>query len=287
MNDLVNPLVEDRSQEFTNPFLKWAGGKRALLPRLLKLVPPSYNEYHEPFLGAGSVFFALKPERANLADTNAELINAFIVVRDEPYQLIKTLKRFRYNESQYYSLRKSKPKTSLSRAARFIFLNKTCWNGLYRVNKLGQFNVPFGRYNDPKICDASGILAASETLQKASICNGTFNTTLKKPKEHDFVYCDPPYTVAHDKNGFLAYNEKIFSWEDQVQLKQLIEKLTDRGCCAMVSNACHTSIKELYSGYKQIVVSRQSTIAGNKSARGSVKELVILNYDPVSGEMIW
>lgn len=278
---------EDHTSHNPKPFLKWAGGKRALLPQLLKLVPSSYNKYHEPFLGGGSVFFALRPKQAYLADINTELINTYIVVRDEPAELVNLLTHFRHNKAEYYRVRALEEKTSLNRAARFIYLNRSCWNGLYRVNKLGQFNVPFGRYTKPLICDPQNLLVASKALKQTVISNSTFADTLKRPRKNDFVYCDPPYTVAHDKNGFLGYNEKIFSWEDQLQLKQLIDELTDSGSFVMVSNACHESIKQLYKDYEQIVVKRNSTIAGKTSARSSVNELVILNYRPITGGMIW
>lgn len=288
MNETMSPSSsEEATLSHPKPFLKWAGGKRALLPKLLKLMPSSYTRYYEPFLGGGSVFFALGPKRANIADINAELINTYRVVRDKPEELISTLAKFNYNKVEYYRVRELEEKNSLNRAARFIYLNRSCWNGLYRVNKLGHFNVPFGRYEMPRLFDPKNIFAVSKALKQAVISTSTFTSTLKKPKKDDFVYCDPPYTVAHDKNGFLGYNEKIFSWDDQLQLKQLIDGLTDSGSFVMVSNACHESIKQLYKDYKQIVVKRSSTIAGKTSARSSVNELVILNYDNKTGEVLW
>jgi DNA adenine methylase len=262
-----------------DPFLKWAGGKRWLITKSINVFPEKleFNRYFEPFLGGGAVFFHLQPSNGFLSDINPDLINSYIVVRDSWADLIEILLKYekRHCKEFYYSVRESKPETSLLRAARFIYLNRTCWNGLYRVNKNGDFNVPIGTKNKVilKTDDFQGI---SKLLNKMEIGSCDFEETINKADEGDFVFIDPPYTVKHNLNGFLKYNETIFSWEDQMRLKTTVSKAINRGASVLILNADHSSIRTLYEGIgNKVTLERASVIAGDSKARGIFNELVI------------
>jgi DNA adenine methylase len=203
--------------EKTTPFLKWAGGKRWLAPRLQDLVPKSYNRYFEPFLGSGATFFALNPEFATLSDTNAELINCYCSIRDDPSQIISLLKthKSRHSRDYYYQMRRVELSEKIERAARFIYLNRTCWNGLYRVNLNGIFNVPIGT-KDSVVLDTDDFSKISCLLKSIVIECCDFEHSIDKAVDGDFVFVDPPYTARHNHNGFIKYNEHLFSWADQI-----------------------------------------------------------------------
>jgi DNA adenine methylase len=265
-----------------DPFLKWAGGKRWLLSRGDELLPnlQNINNYLEPFLGGGSIFFHIKPEQAFLSDINDDLINAYIVIRDSWYDLYEILKKYnkKHTADFYYKIRGSNPRTNLNRAARFIYLNRTCWNGLYRVNKKGEFNVPIGTKTNVILEeDNFENLAVALSSVNLDVCD--FELTINKAEENDFIFVDPPYTVKHNLNGFIKYNEKIFSWQDQVRLKKVISKAIDRGAKVLVTNAHHKSIEELYEGCGSMyILNRASIIAGKSTARGIYSELIIKSW---------
>lgn len=277
---LINKEKNDLSTKGkAKPFLKWAGGKRALLPELKKRIPKTYNTYYEPFVGGGALFFSELPKSAVLSDKNKELINCYKQIKMAPYDIIEVLQNMKYNKKTYYKIRKQNPTDPVEKAARFIYLNRCCWNGLWRVNRKGEFNVPFGRYEHKNsIIDDDTILKASIALQDAKIINVDFATACKDTEDGDFVYFDPPYTVYHGNNGFLAYNEKIFSWENQIELSLLVKKLVDKNVNVLISNAHHKDIIDLYSQYTIIPVSRTSTISGKIESRGKVSELLITTY---------
>ncbi|MEJ7901546.1 MAG: Dam family site-specific DNA-(adenine-N6)-methyltransferase, partial [Thermomicrobiales bacterium] len=200
------------------PFLKWAGGKRKLVARLAPYLksPQSEYSYFEPFLGGGAAFFHLEPQSAFLSDVNEELIETYIAVRDEVESVIDYLSGLVYKKEDYYQIRSARPTTTAERAARFIYLNKTCFNGLYRVNLKGEFNVPFGRHKPSvEICNKTQLYAASKALSLASLRAGDFQDVLTHAQSGDVVYLDPPYTTTHSNNGFIEYNAKVFSWDDQ------------------------------------------------------------------------
>lgn len=263
------------------PFLKWAGGKRWLVRDHIDLFPKTYNQYIEPFLGGGSIFFALRPSKAILADSNARLIEAYIQIRDNPKYIAKLLRQHqaRHSDSYYYSVRKRiHPRSAAQRAAQFIYLNRTCWNGLYRVNLKGQFNVPRGTKSSV-LLNTDDFDSLSVALQGTEILTQDFAVTLSRAGPGDFVYIDPPYTVKHKFNAFIKYNENIFSWEDQIRLRDEVKLAADRGARVAVSNADHDSIRKLYSDIGvQITITRQSIIAANRRSRGSVDELLILSW---------
>jgi DNA adenine methylase len=260
------------------PILKWAGGKRALLPQILKHVPKRFNTYFEPFFGGGAVFFAINPPEAILSDLNPDLIITYRQIRNNLSPLIAHLSRMKHEYNEYYLVRANTPDTHLERAARFIYLNRTCWNGLYRVNRLGKFNVPMGRYLNPKICDHINLHAASKRLQNARLITSDFSKVLESAEPGDFIYLDPPYVTSHNNNGFVEYNSKIFALEDQVRLATTMQELSKRGCMVLMSNANHKAIRQIYAEFYQRKVVRQSIIAGTIKDRGRISELLISNY---------
>lgn len=259
------------------PFLKWAGGKRWLIPKIKHLLPASFQKYYEPFVGAGALFFYLEPDDAVLSDINKELINAYIQIRDSLPNIITRLKKLKYSKTIYMKMRTLIPKNHVERAVRFIYLNRTCWNGLYRENRNGEFNVPFGRYSNPTICDEQNLVAASRLLQKKKIICSDFQNVIKKANRGDFVYLDPPYTTKGDSN-FLEYNAKLFSWEDQKRLARGAHILNKRKCLVMVTNVNKPVIRKLYKGFSIMTVCRTSLIAGQNENRGKVRELLITNF---------
>jgi DNA adenine methylase len=264
----------------SDPFLKWPGGKRWLVSRFRNIFPQSYRRYVEPFLGGGAVFFHLAPTRAVLSDINPELINAYQMVREHPEALEQRLARLhgRHSEAQYYRIRAEAPSEKLDRAVRFIYLNRSCFNGIYRVNLKGEFNVPMG--NKQEIAFETGFLARlAEQLTRSSLRRSDFEKTIDAAGEGDFVYIDPPYTMKHNNNNFIKYNASLFSWRDQIRLANAAMRASDRGAMIMISNADHASIRELYATFgMRYRVSRTSVLAANSAFREGTTELVILNY---------
>lgn len=264
------------------PFLKWAGGKRWLLSKSENLIPDinDINRYFEPFLGGGSMFFHLQPQVAYLSDANPDLINSYTVIRDNWEALYKILKRYHklHSNDFYYQIRASKPRTPLTKAARFIYLNRTCWNGLYRVNRQGEFNVPIGTKTNVILSD-DNFEQLSAVLNHANLEVCDFETTIDQAGAGDFIFIDPPYTVKHNLNGFIKYNEKIFSWEDQIRLKNSVANAIERGALVLITNANHKSIEELYQGTGEMfLLNRASVIAGKSNARGIYSELAIKSW---------
>lgn len=269
-------------------FLKWAGGKLQLIEQFENLFPPDFCNYYEPFIGSGAVFFYLKskskPNKVILSDTNEELINCFAVVRDKPSELIEVLlnHRKRHSKQYYYEMRdlESDRLDSVSRAARMIYLNKTCFNGLYRVNSKGEFNVPFGDYKNPSIFDRNTLYRASQMLQDADLRVMTFDKVLDFAGKDDFVYFDPPYIPLSKTSSFTRYSKSEFSIKEQNQLSEVFRALDSMGCFVMLSNSDHSLIRELYRDYdKNIVVVRaKRKINSVGSKRGAINEIVVTNY---------
>lgn len=269
-------------------FLKWAGGKLQLIEQFENLFPPDFCNYYEPFIGSGAVFFYLKskskPNKVILSDTNEELINCFAVVRDKPSELIEVLlnHRKRHSKQYYYEVRdlESERLDSVSRAARMIYLNKTCFNGLYRVNSKGEFNVPFGDYKNPSIFNRNTLYRASQMLQDAALRVMTFDKVLDFAGKDDFVYFDPPYIPLSKTSSFTRYSKSEFSIKEQNQLSEVFRALDSMGCFVMLSNSDHSLIRELYRDYdKNIVVVRaKRKINSVGSKRGAINEIVVTNY---------
>jgi len=266
-------------QSKITPFLKWAGGKRWLSRNIAELLRNPKGNYIEPFLGGGSVFFQMECGAALLCDINQELINAFRVVRDQPNELIKLLACLEIRKSLFKTIRKEQCFNPVARAARLFYLNRTAFNGLYRVNRKGDFNVPFGCKSGTQLVDADVVRACSQSLEKAVLMFGDFRTTLAFAGPNDSVFMDPPYTVKHDNNGFRHYNERIFSWDDQVWLAQIANRLAKLGTRIVITNAFHPEVIALYARkfFRPYVATRQTTIAADKSSRGYCKELVLLS----------
>jgi DNA adenine methylase len=275
------------------PFVKWAGGKSQLLSELDSMIPSKFNRYFEPFLGGGAMFFHLVSYRnmrfaAYLSDINEELITAYNVVKNNVSELIEILKRHgrEYNRNPskyYYKLRDEiKPVTDIDRTARFIALNKTCFNGLYRVNRNGIFNVPMGRYKNPLICDTSNLENISNALRysKAAIKVNDYKNALLEAEEDDFIYLDPPYHPTSSTANFTGYSNYGFGDDNQLELSKIFFKLVDAKCKVLLSNSDTTLIRKLYSDFsshfKEVNVSR--LINCKASRRLGHKELLISNY---------
>ena len=269
---------QDSNRAAASPFLRWAGGKRWLSRIIRDIAPSKFGTYHEPFLGSGAIFFSLTPSKAELSDSNRRLIEAFEIVRDSPEQVIKRLGAYDYTREEYYRVRSGRPRTQIGGAARFIYLNRTCWNGLYRVDRSGTFNVPYGKRGLFHSVDAERIRIAASALKTASLYYQDFEVALRSVKSGDFVFLDPPYTVTHGDNGFLLYNERIFSWEDQERLAAAVREVDQKGAFFMLTNANHDSVASLYDGFPKRPLERASILAANPNNRRSVTELVITNY---------
>lgn len=270
------------------PFLKWAGGKRQLLPELKKYVPSKpYKTYYEPFIGGGALLFELQNRRAVINDSNSELINCYQVVKDAVEPLILMLSQHQNTEAHYYEMRNLDrspdyaSRSPVERAARIIYLNKTCYNGLFRVNSQGQFNVPFGRYTDPNIVDAGVLRAVSAYLNNSEviICNTDFANAVSDAKRGDFIYFDPPYDPVSDTASFTGYDINGFGKDKQIRLKEVFDELNERGCKVLLSNAYTPFITDLYQQYRQVKVEASRAINSNAQKRGKVDEILVMNYD--------
>tara|TARA_R110002020_G_scaffold376780_2_gene587846 strand:+ start:145 stop:945 length:801 start_codon:yes stop_codon:yes gene_type:complete len=259
------------------PFLKWAGGKRWLIASDQFRPPAFAGRYIEPFLGGGAVFFHLQPKLAVLSDLNERLVETYVIIRDDVGRLIEKITEHHelHSKDYYYEIRSMRPSEKLERAAQFIYLNRACWNGLYRVNLKGEFNVPIGTKNWI-LSDSDNFQATSAALQDAIILSSDFEGTIDLATEGDMVFIDPPYTTAHNFNGFVKYNENIFSWDDQIRLAEAIRRAAQRGASVLSTNADHTSVRNLYEDFAQVrSISRASVISGQIKGRQGVTELLI------------
>lgn len=266
-------------------FVKWAGGKKQLLAQFKPYFPKRINRYFDPFVGGGAIAFYIikhyKPKEIFISDINEELINAYEVIRDEPEKLIKLLKKYKknHNKEYYYKIRALSPKTlsKIERAGRFIYLNKTCFNGLYRVNSKDGFNVPIGSSKNPLICPEHDLREISKLLKNARIEVRQFYEIEKDVRKGDFVYFDPPYYPLK-KGGFTTYAKDNFLEKEQVRLKELFEKLDKKGAKVMLSNSDTDFIKNLYRKYKIEVVRANRMINCDATKRGKINEVVVTNY---------
>lgn len=250
------------------------------MPRIRQLVTGlDYNAYHEPFLGGGATFLGLsRLTTAYLNDANAELIDMYIQIKNSPREVFKAVQNYNNTAECYYELRASTPVTDIERAAKFIFLNHTSFNGIYRVNLKGQYNVPFGARKSIKLPTEEHLLDVSTRLRHANLTSVDFAESLKNVTENDLVFLDPPYTVSHNNNGFIKYNQKLFSFDDQIRLRESIDRIVERGAFFVMTNAAHYSIDELFSSTgRKLVVSRGNSIGGIKAARGRADEYLFTN----------
>lgn len=272
-------------KQATYPIVKWVGGKRQLMFELSKNMPKSYNRYFEPFIGGGALFFELQSENAYISDINEELINLYSVVRNNVYELIKDLNKHEISKEYFLKIRnidrtdKYTEFSNVERASRFIYLNRTCFNGMYRVNSKGEFNVPFGHYKNPKILDENNLINCSELLKKTEIKCADFSKILDKVQKGDFVYFDPPYVPLNETSNFTSYTKDGFDIDMQFKLRDVCDELDSMGIKFMLSNSDTKLVNELYANYdiKKVFASR--VINANADGRGKITEVLVKNYE--------
>lgn len=260
------------------PYLKWAGGKRSMLRHLLPLVPASYGTYHEPFVGGGALFFALQPARAVLSDVNRRLVRSYVAVRDDVDAVVKLLKTYRYDKKFFLNVRSERidGKSDVEVAAWLIYLNRTCFNGLYRVNRRNEFNVPFGKYANPTICDEANLRACSEALNDVTIAHEPFEKVLKRAVPGDVVYFDPPYLPISATSSFTGYSADGFGVRDHERLRDVARQLKACGVHVLLSNSAAPAIRDLYAdGFEVTEVLANRAINANGEGRGKIPELII------------
>lgn len=277
-------IMAKSSSDIPRPVLKWAGGKRQLLPQLSRYLPGSFSTYIEPFVGGGALFFHLRPERAVLIDINPELVNMYNVIKENVDELIASLAKHVNESTYYYKIRDVdrdhdafKGWSDVERASRTIFMNRVCFNGLYRVNKKGEFNVPFGDYVNPVFCDEANLRAVHDALQKATIVHGSFERCLDHATKGDLVYMDPPYVPLSTTASFTSYTRDCFDAAAQKRLFAVFQELDRRGCKILLSNSHCDFVLDLYKEYRieTIMATRAINCVGAK--RGKIKEVLVLN----------
>ncbi|MBW5217422.1 DNA adenine methylase [Streptococcus pneumoniae] len=271
------------------PFTKWTGGKRQLLPVIRELIPKTYNRYFEPFVGGGALFFDLAPKDAVINDFNAELINCYQQIKDNPQELIEILKVHQeYNSKEYYLDLRSADRderidmmSEVQRAARILYMLRVNFNGLYRVNSKNQFNVPYGRYKNPKIVDEELIYAISVYINnnQLEIKVGDFEKAIVDVRTGDFVYFDPPYIPLSETSAFTSYTHEGFSFADQVRLRDAFKRLSDTGAYVMLSNSSSALVEELYKDFNIHYVEATRTNGAKSSSRGKISEIIVTNYE--------
>lgn len=258
------------------PFLKWAGGKRWLVNKFREIFPSVSGRHIEPFAGSAAVFFALQPENAILSDLNSRLVETYAAIRDDPHQFEKLFSWFAQNHSEdfYYQTRQQVYTCSTKRAAQFLYLNRVCFNGIYRENLKGEFNVPIGSKTSA-LLSTDNFKAVSALLQRVELFSGDFEIIVNKAVSGDFLYIDPPYTTKHNLNGFVKYNQNIFSWADQERLADAVIRAINRGATVVVSNADHAEVRALYKDcFVLSSVTRTNVIASKSEHRGKISELI-------------
>ena len=281
--------IEQTKKVILQPFTKWTGGKRQLLPVIRELMPKKYNRYFEPFVGGGALFFDLAPKDAVINDFNAELINCYQQIKDNPQELIEILKVHQeYNSKEYYLDLRSADRderidmmSEVQRAARILYMLRVDFNGLYRVNSKNQFNVPYGRYKNPKIVDEELISAISVYLNnnQLEIKTGDFENAVLDVQPGDFVYFDPPYIPLSETSAFTSYTHEGFSYDDQVRLRDTFKKLSDTGAYVMLSNSSSFLVEELYRDFNIHYVEATRTNGAKSSSRGKISEIIVTNYE--------
>lgn len=261
------------------PFLRWAGGKSWIIKHLSKIIGDiNFRNYHEPFLGGGAVFFALQPSNISyLSDLNEELVHTYLTLQKNPAEIIRIMKMYKNTEEFYYEIRSSSFTDPIKKAARFIYLNQTSFNGIYRVNLRGIYNVPYG-HRTKIFLEEDKLVEASKCLQKAVITCGDFSSGQANIQAEDLVFLDPPYTVSHNNNGFIKYNQKLFSIEDQMRLSKFIDYIRAKGAYYILTNAAHPEIGKIFDkGEIKLELNRASLIGGENAKRGQTTEYVFTN----------
>ncbi len=273
------------------PVVKWVGGKRQVLNDLCHFLPETYNNYYEPFIGGGALFFHLKPKKSFISDYNKELINVYKIIRDDLDSLYKDLKSHINTKEYFYEMRVLDRKkdyeklSSIKKASRFIYLNKTGFNGLYRVNLKGECNTPYGYYKNPKYADLANLKECQKLLINTKIKSGDFEIIKKEIKKGDFVYLDPPYAPLKE-DSFVSYTDKKFCDDTQIRLKKLCDYINEKGAYFMLSNSYSKSILKLYSNYNIKTILANRAINCKATGRGKIKEVVVLNYKPKKKDLL-
>ncbi|HEN0363672.1 MULTISPECIES: DNA adenine methylase [Bacillota] len=272
-----------------SPVVKWVGGKRQLLSDIVPLIPKNFSTYVEPFVGGGAVIFDIQPKKAIINDFNSELINIYKVIKEKPQELILALENHeRLNSEEYFYEVRALDRnenynrmTDIEKASRIIYLNKTCFNGLFRVNQAGQFNSPYGKYKNPNIVNMPVVLAMSKYFNENNIkiIDGDYKNALKNLRKGAFVYFDPPYMPISSSSSFTGYTENGFDKKQQIELKKECDKLNVKGIKFLLSNSDHPFIRELYQDYEIITVKAKRSINSNGNKRGEINELLVRNYD--------
>lgn len=294
VNDFSDEILTSYIRSKPKPFVKWVGGKRQLIAQFQELgalspldFDQSKHTYFEPFVGGGAVFFELLPLRASINDINEELVTTYNVIRDNVERLIEELTngQYQYNKEVFLDIRSwdTTKISDLRRAARFIYLNRTGFNGMYRVNKSGQFNVPFGRYNNPQICDAENLRRVANVLINTQITSKSYKYVLDEAKAGDFIYFDPPYYPVSKTASFTSYSNDVFLEREQEQLRDTFVELHKRGCFVMLSNSSTPFIESLFAPYQKNGITIHRVEAGRNinskvSGRGKVFEMLVMNF---------
>lgn len=297
MNKISNRVTlkyfyTDLKEKYPSPFLKWAGGKRQLIPQMNKFFPRYFNKYIEPFVGGGAIFFYLYRKnyllnkKSILIDNNEDLINTYKIIKQDVLNLIKSLRLHQYEKNYYYRIRNldRDPKkymklSEIDKASRLIYLNKSGYNGLYRVNSKGQFNVPFGRHKNPNICDEKNLRAVNKSLKGVKIIHNSFEICLNFAEKDDFIYLDPPYYPISDTALFTSYTKQDFGRESQLKLFEVFKKLNKKGCKLLLSNSYCKFILNLYKDFKITILKAKRAINCNSSKRGIVNEILVSNFN--------
>ena len=276
--------INIKNADIPKPFIKWAGGKRQIIKELTDSLPKNYNRYFEPFIGGGALFFAVRPKNAYISDINPELINLYNTVKNNTHSLIKDLLRYKNTETEFYKIRNLdrtpdyKNLTNIEKAGRFIYLNKTCYNGLYRTNSKGQFNAPYGFYKNPNIIDEQNLKICSELLKETEIGLSDFSNIENKIKTRDFVYFDPPYIPINKTSSFTKYYKDDFNTGSQIKLKELCDRLNKKNIYFMLSNSYNETALNLYKEYNIKKINAIRAINCKADKRGTINELIITNY---------
>jgi DNA adenine methylase len=272
-------LINKFKSQKAIPFLRWAGGKKWFIKNISYFLPENgFQNYHEPFLGGGAIYFYLNPKHKSfLNDLNSELIETYHCIKENVNGVLEELKKFKNSEDFYYKIRSTVYKSDIKRAARFIYLNQTSFNGIYRVNLKGEYNVPYG-YRSKNFIEEDTLRLASDRLKTAKLTKGDFTLCLSDVKENDLVFLDPPYTISHNNNGFFKYNSKLFSKNDQYRLSEMIDEIKKRNAYYILTNAAHDDVKNIFNkGDYNIDLKRASLIGGKNAKRNKYAEVIITN----------
>lgn len=276
----VEQSLDLNTDKTSKPFLRWAGGKTWLVKYLHTLLPSHFNNYHEPFLGGGAIFLSIKPKGISyLSDLNNDLIQTYDTLKTNVDDVISYLKQYENSEEFYYRIRDTEYTCKVQNAAKFIYLNQTSFNGIYRVNLKGKYNVPYG-YRSKNFLEEDNLRLVSKSLKNANLFHSDFDILKSNVKEKDLVFIDPPYTVSHNQNGFIKYNQKLFSLDDQYRLSTMVDTIKSRGAYYILTNAAHSTILEIFDKKdKMLELSRANLIGGNNAKRGQTTEYIFTNVN--------